>query len=215
MSLPTPTRQWTRHGFVRPVLTAFLLGALTISASAKPKGGIGSPKPEATVVQKGDNWTIIAGGADIWGASDQFHFVSYSGSGNCTLTAKITAVGEVGTHDWAKAGLMIRADESVGSPHATVSVSHCGAIEFLSRNVPGSDTRGEKIPNIALPIFLRIVRTGNDFAASYSQDGKTWISVGQPRTVAMKQSALGGMAVVSHADGVPCTAVFSNFVMKR
>jgi len=216
MSRLSSTNNGPHCGFFRPLVAALIGGALVLSASARPpKGAIGSPKPDATVVQKGDTWTIIAGGADIWGQSDQCHFVSYASSGNCTLTAKITAIGEVGAHDWSKAALMIRADDSVGSPHASISVSHCGAVEFLTRNVPGADTRTEKIPNIALPIFVRIARTGNDFAAAYSQDGKTWINVGQPKTVAMKPSALAGMAVTSHADGSPVTAVFSNFVMKR
>lgn len=216
MSRLSSTNHGPHCGFFRPLLTALLSGSLALSASAKPpKGAIGAPKPDATVVQKSDSWTITAGGADIWGQSDQFHFVSYPSSGNCTLTAKITSVGEAGTHDWAKAALMIRADESVGSPHASISISHCGAVEFLTRNTLGADTRSEKLPNMALPLFVRIARTGSDFAASYSQDGKTWINVGQPKTVAMKQSALAGMAVTSHADGSPVTAVFSNFVMKR
>ena len=215
MSLQTSANQGTHPGFVRPILTALLSGALAVSAVAKPKGGIGSPKPEGTVVQKGDTWTITAGGADIYGPSDQFHFVSNSASGNCTLTAKITELTEAGTNDRAKAGLMIRAEESVGSPHATIVFSRRGGLEFLTRNVPGADTRSEKVPYSALPIFVRIVRTGNDFMASYSEDGKTWNNVGVPKTVAMKPSALAGMAVTSHVDGVPCTAVFSNFLMKR
>src|SRR5215212_2750782 len=120
--------------FRRSSLAALLTGLLALSASGKNKGDIGSPKPEGKSVQRGDVWEITAGGADIFGPSDQFHFVSNSASGNCTLTAKIVSVGESGCQDWAKAGLMIRADESVGSPHATVAISHAGTIAFLIRN---------------------------------------------------------------------------------
>lgn len=202
-------------GIVRSLVIMLLSGALVLPALAKPKGGIGNPKPEGTAEQKGDTWTITGGGADIWGPSDQFHFVSYTSSGNCTLTVKIVSVGDASTHDWAKAGIMIRADESVGSPHALISVSKCNAIEFIWRNVPGADCRSEKLPNMSLPLFLKLARTGNDFTASYSQDGKSWNVIGGPRTLQMKASALAGMAVTSHADGTPCTGVFSNFSMKR
>ncbi|MES2569390.1 MAG: DUF1349 domain-containing protein [Verrucomicrobiota bacterium] len=192
-----------------------LTGTFTLTAFAKSKGGIGSPKPEGSVVQSGQTWTVTGGGADIFGPSDQFHFVSNSASGNCTLTAKVMSVGDDTAHDWAKAALMIRADDGVGAPHASISVSHGGTIEFLTRNMAGGDTKSTAVPNMAAPVFLRIVRTGNDFAASYSQDGKQWTAVGMTMTVPMKNAALAGMAVTSHADGVACKAVFSNFVMKR
>jgi len=201
--------------FQRSSLAALLTGLLALSASAKNKGDIGSPKPEGKSVQRGEIWEITGGGADISGPSDQFHFVNNSASGNCTLTAKIVSVGESGCHEWAKAGLMIRADESVGSPHATIAISYKGTLAFLTRTTPGGDTRSEKLPNATLPIFLRLERKGNDFTSSYSQDGKTWVMVGKTMTVPMKPASLAGMAVTSHYDGIACTSVFSNFVMKR
>ena len=199
----------------RSIITVLLTSAIALTAFAKPKGGIGNPKPEGTVVQKGDTWTITGGGADIWGPSDQFHFASNTVSGNCSLTTKVESLGDTGTHDWAKAGLMIRADESVGSTHASVSISRCGAIEFIRRSAIGGMATSDKITNVTFPVYLRIVRKGNDFTASYSQDGKEWMNIGMQMTVPMKQSALAGMAVTSHADGVPCTAIFSGYAMRR
>ena len=204
-----------RPGFARSLVTALLAGAVALTAFAKPKGSIGNAKPDGTAVQKGDTWTVTGGGADIWGPSDQFHFVSNTVSGNCSLTAKIESIGDGNAHDWAKAGLMIRADESVGSPHASISISHCGAIEFIRRVAIGQDSTSDKIHNVALPIWVRITRKGNDFTAAYSQDGKEWTNIGMQMTVPMKQSALAGMAVTSHNDGTPCTAVFSRYTMKR
>jgi len=213
--MTTQNLRQIRRAFHRPSLAAILISALALTASAKNKGDIGSPRPEGKSAQQGDNWTVTGGGSDIFGVSDQFHFVSNPASGNCTLTAKIVSVGEAGCHDWAKAALMIRADESVGAPHASISISHAGTIAFLTRTNPGGDTRSEKVPQITFPIFLKIERKGNDFTSSYSQDGKTWTMVGKTMTVPMKTASLAGMAVTSHSDGNPCTAVFSNFMMKR
>jgi regulation of enolase protein 1 (concanavalin A-like superfamily) len=196
-------------------VAVLLTGTIALTSWARPKGSIGGAKPEGTAVQKGDTWTVTGGGADIWGPSDQFHFVSNTVSGNCSLTAKVESLGDLNTHDWAKAALMIRADESVGATHASVGISRCGAIEFIRRSVVGGNATSDKITNVMLPVYLRIVRKGNDFTASYSTDGKEWQNIGMQMTVPMKQSALAGMAVTSHADGTPCTAVFSGYTMKR
>jgi regulation of enolase protein 1 (concanavalin A-like superfamily) len=206
---------FSRRVFRGSLLAAAFTGILALDALAKNKGDIGSPKPEGKSLQKGDQWVVTGGGADIFGPSDQFHFASTSASGNCTMTAKIVSVGESGTHDWAKAALMIRADDSVGAPHATVAVSHAGTVAFLIRTTPGGDTRSEKVPGVSLPIYLKLERKGDDFTSSYSADGKTWTMVGKTMTVPMKPASLAGMAVTSHADGVACTAVFSNYMIRR
>jgi|GEM_PF-3682675 len=204
-----------RGKFYLPFLAAVLTGVLPLSASAKSKGDIGSPKPEGKSVQQGDTWTLTGGGADIFGLSDQFHFESTSASGNCALSAKVVSLGADGCQDWAKAALMIRADESVGAPHATISISHGGTIAFLTRTTPGGDTHSEKLPKMSFPISLRLERKGDDFTSSYSLDGKKWTTVGKTMTVPMKPASLAGMAVTSHADGTACTAVFSNYVLRR
>ena len=213
--MTTPNPMIPRRPFHPAILAAILAGALALNASAKQKGDIGTPKPEGKSVQQGDLWTVTGGGADIFGPSDQFHFVSSPASGNCVLSAKIVSIGDASAQDWAKAALMIRADESVGAPHATISISHAGTIAFLTRTTPGGDTRSEKVPGASLPIFLRIERKGDDFTSSYSSDGKKWTMVGKTMTVPMKPASIAGMAVTSHADGNPCTAVFSNYVMRR
>jgi regulation of enolase protein 1 (concanavalin A-like superfamily) len=199
----------------RSLSLAALLGMLSLSASAKNKGDIGSPKPEGKSSQQGDTWTVTGGGADIFGVSDQFHFMSMSASGNSVLSAKVMSVGEPGAHEWAKGGLMIRADEGVGAPHACIAVSHSGNVVFLTRTMPGGDTRSEKVSKKSFPIFLRLERKGNDFTGSYSEDGKSWLMVGKTMTVPMKPSTIAGLAVSSHSDGVGCTAVFSNFLIRR
>jgi hypothetical protein len=147
---------FTRHVVRGPLLAAVFAGALALSATAKNKGDIGSPRPDGKAVQKGDEWQITGGGADIFGVSDQFFFASNPASGNCLLTVKVMSVGDSGTHDWAKGGLMIRADESVGAPHATIAISHGGTLAFLTRSTPGGDTRSEKLPGKSFPIYLKL-----------------------------------------------------------
>ena len=55
----------------------------------------------------------------------------------------------------------------------------------------------------------------NERMTFHGSDGKEWLNLGMAMTVPMKQSALAGMAVTSHADGVPCTAVFSGYSLRR
>jgi regulation of enolase protein 1 (concanavalin A-like superfamily) len=204
-----------RPAFCRPFLIAVLSGTLALTAAANTKGDIGAPQPAGKTVQQGSLWMVTGGGADFSGSADQFHFASSPFSGDCTMSAKIFSVGDESAHEWAKAALMVRADDSVGSPHASVAMGHGGIPVFLIRSTPRGNTRSERAPKMSFPIYLRLIRQRDDFTASYSQDGKTWVQIGKTATVPMKPECLAGMAVTSHTNGMACTAAFSDYVLKR
>src|SRR5262249_29387275 len=52
-------------------------------------------------------WTVSGSGADIWGSTDYFHFVSQpiGFQNSATIVARVLA--EQNTHQFAKAGVMI------------------------------------------------------------------------------------------------------------
>lgn len=110
---------------------------------------------------------------------------------------------------------MVRADTAVGSPHASVFVTHKMGLSFQWRNGPGSTTTSAKIPAITTPIWVKLERHENDFSAFYSDDGKKWTQIGSTQTVVMKKSALAGLAVTAHCSTAACTAKFKSFLVKR
>src|SRR4029453_8723191 len=51
-------------------------------------------------------YTVIGGGADIWGSADAFHFAYQTLVGDGQITARVGT--QESTAGWAKAGVMIR-----------------------------------------------------------------------------------------------------------
>jgi hypothetical protein len=200
---------------LRPVFRASLLIIVLFSAAIADGENvdIGNPTPAGSTAQAGDGWTIVGGGADIWGTSDQFHFSHQTISGSGAVSAKVECVGD--SDPWAKGGVMIRADTAVGSPHASVFATHGMGVSFLWRTAVGGPSVSAKVPAVVLPVWVKLERHENDFTGFYSEDGKKWTQIGTTQTVMMKKGALAGLAVSSHSKGTACTAKFRSFYIKR
>jgi hypothetical protein len=81
----------------------------------------GIPASVGSFTQNGQNYTMTAGGEDIWGTADQFHFAYKQLSGIGSITARVVSISN--TDPWAKAGVMIRESLEPGSSHAAVVVT--------------------------------------------------------------------------------------------
>lgn len=194
---------------ITPLLVVTLLSAAIASESID----IGNPTTAGSTSQSGDEWTIVAGGNDIWGTSDQFHFSHQTISGSGALTVKVESVSD--SDPWAKAGVMARADTAVGAPNAAVFVTPGNGVTFQWRNTPGGPTTSTKVPGVTAPMWVKLERRENDFSAFYSDDGRKWTQIGATQTVVMKKSALAGLAVTAHSPGASCTAKLKSFLVKR
>jgi hypothetical protein len=192
-----------------PLLVAIVLSA----ALAGENIDIGNPSSAGSTIQSGDDWTITAGGTDIWGTSDQFRFSHQSISGSGALTVKVESVSD--SDPWAKAGVMIRADTAVGAPHASAFVTNKMGVSFLWRTSPGGATTSAKLPAVVAPVWLKLERHENDFSAFYSADGKKWSQIGATQTIVMKKAAIAGLAVTAHSSAQTCTAKLKSFLIKR
>ena len=73
-------------------------------------------------------FTVNGGGADIWGGSDQFNYVSQPLTGNGTIVARVTSQSD--TDPWAKAGVMIKQSTTSGSSYALLGVTPGNGIAF-------------------------------------------------------------------------------------
>jgi hypothetical protein len=148
---------------------------------------------------------VEGSGADVWGTGDGFRFVYRTLSGDGTLTTRVTSLER--THDWAKAGLMIRASTAADAPHAFMFVSGARGIAFQRRATAGAVTTHSDGGTGTAPVWLRIERTGDTISGFRSGDGVSWTIVGT-EVIPMGADALLGFAVTSHRDGTLATAVF-------
>jgi outer membrane lipoprotein-sorting protein len=164
---------------------------------------IGSPIPVGSQsYDPGSNtWTINAGGSDITGTADQFHFVWQTLAGDGSISAQV--VSQTNSSANAKAGVMFRASTDPGSPNYAVLVSPGAGIKVQERSTQGGTTTKLANPSGSIPAYLKVTRSGNTFAAYTSADGVTWTLIpGSTFTMSLGSTLLEGLAVTSHNSGV-------------
>ena len=191
-----------------------LLGAFatdnTAFAQTLPSGwataDIGATGAVGNANGNGESFTVAGAGADIWGNADAFRYVYMTLTGDGSIVAAVTGVQFV--HDWTKAGVMMRATLSAGSPHAMMLVSANKGLAFQRRIAAAAVSSSTSGGTGQAPRFVRLVRAGNTFTASRSTDGVTWTPVGS-ETIAMPPTIYVGLAVSSHVAGVSATATFA------
>ena len=156
-------------------------------------GDIGNVTLAGGATYSKGTFTIEAGGADIWGRSDEFHFVYQSLIGDGQVIARVESLGN--TDNWAKAGVMIRETLAHNSRHAMMIITPMGTTAFQRRTATGAlsvSTAGT--PSVE---WVKLERSGDLVTAYTSAGGTHWQVVGT-ETLAMGTDAYIGLAVTSH-----------------
>jgi hypothetical protein len=150
---------------------------------------------------------VKASGIDIWDVSDAFHFLYQSWTGDGTLVALVTGVGN--TAGFAKAGLMFRETLAPNSRHAMQFIAWSGGLGFQSRTNTGGNTTYTAGSLMTTPYWLKLERVGNTFNGYASLDGTVWTLTGTD-TIAMERTVYVGLAVTAHNNSALNTATFAN-----
>ncbi len=170
---------------------------------------IGSPALTGSQSQNGGTWTIRGAGGDIWGTSDQFHFVWQTLSADGSVRAHITA--QTNTNAWAKAGVMVRQSSDPASAYYAVFVTPGNGIVVQYRATQGGNAQQSAALTGTAPAYLAIGRSGNSYTAYTSSDGVTWTQVAASSvTLSTSGPVLAGMAVTSHNSSALSTAIFDS-----
>ena len=88
---------------------------------------IGGALPPGQDALSNGTWTETAGGGDIWGTADSFHFVSQALGADGIVTARVTA--QQNTDPWAKTGVMLRQSADPGSAFYALYVTPSGQLD--------------------------------------------------------------------------------------
>jgi hypothetical protein len=156
-------------------------------------------------------FTMTAAGADIEGTADQFHFAYRTLTGPGTIIARVDSVEN--THNWAKAGVMIRETLDPDSKNSFLCVTPGNGVSSQQRIDTGASTSHTNQTEITAPHWVKLERdvVGN-FTASHSTNGSSWVPVGGavPLNIPMTSDVYVGLAVTSHAAASTCEAKFSN-----
>lgn len=175
---------------------------------------------------------VAGGGHDIWDNADGFHYVYKQFTGAFDMRANLLSL--TGTHQWAKAVLMVRetldggsrqvnsmATRSDGNGQNNFGMQWRDATNGAS-GWPGSGVNlrdNANYPNA----WLRLVRedaASNEFKAYWSNNGVSWNLMGTYTVPAPAWPATTyvGMAVTSHDNAATAPlaqAVFNQFSVKE
>ena len=179
-------------------------GPLPADWQSKDVGAVGQAGSSSEL---NGTFTVSGAGADIWGASDAFHFAHRPLTGDGSIVAEVSSIQ--GAQPWTKVGVMMRASTQAGAAHALMLVSTGKGLAFQRRTTTGGLTTNTSAGAGVAPRWVRLVRSGSRITASLSADGRTWATAGSD-TFAFPQTALVGLAVSSHDSTRLATGTFAH-----
>jgi len=195
-----------------------MLLSLTASAhSATPNLGIFQDHGDVgTVLHPGsvtydpvsDNYIVSGSGENMWFGQDDFHYLWKKISGDVSLTADISFIGQTGNNH-RKAVLMIRQSLEGNSPSVDVALHGDGLTSLQYRDAIGADTH-EVQSNVSAPRTVRIEKHGAYFYAFVSNKDGMLQPAGASTKLSLTEPFYIGIGVCSHDKDVTEKAIFSN-----
>ncbi len=207
-------------------LVLFLGLTARVAGASFSSTDLGSPKISGRATSTPNGWEVQAGGADIWGTSDQFHFVHQQRTGDFDVMVRVADLTPA--HLYTKAGLMAREALTAESRHLFFVVfsdnrprnKNNGGCELQFREATGGKSQAvypavnpgapPEFP-VAFPnCWLRLRRFGNVFSSFVSTDGKNW-KLYATRRLELPSTLFVGLALTSHDPIATATARFTDF----
>jgi regulation of enolase protein 1 (concanavalin A-like superfamily) len=160
-------------------------------------------------------YTINTPGNGVLSAStaDNFRFiyVPVTNSSNCTVTARLVALGTNTAN--ARVGVMLRADTANQGAIYTAAMANGtgGFIPAYRTTLNSASSTQTAVTTPILPLWFKLERTGDLFRTYSSKDGTNWTNLGATnQTIALGPVVLAGLAVSAKSDGSITTATFDN-----
>ena len=131
------------------LLTLILMLAMANTASAilpplYSSQDIGDDGQPGSADQAGGEWTVAGSGHDIWDDNDDFHYCYKSYTGDLEISARVISITG-GSHEWTKAGVMIRETLADNSAHRFMALSNnqsaAHAAAYQGRATSGSGSQ--------------------------------------------------------------------------
>jgi TolB protein len=203
------TPAWaTRTDGLAPSGTPDAVGIFDQHGDIGPVKTPGSAAYDATT----GTYTVRAAGANMWAASDEFHFVWTRLRGDFILQARVEFLG-AGVDPHRKTGLMVRSSLEPGSPHVNVSRHGDGLTSLQFRRTAGAITE-ETRSELNGPDVLQLQRKGDTYTMSVASFGDPYATK-EITGVTLGDEVYVGIYVCAHNADVSETAVLRNVRLIR
>jgi dipeptidyl aminopeptidase/acylaminoacyl peptidase len=170
-------------------------------------GDVGSPRiaGSATYNAVSQEYTLAAGGVNMWAARDEFHFVWKRMTGDFILQARVEFVGK-GVEPHRKAALIVRPSQEADAPYVDGVVHGDGLTSLQFRRATGAIT--EQIESAAKGAdVIQLERKGNTYTFSAARFGDPFTTSELP-DLSLGDEVLVGLALCSHNPDVVERAIF-------
>jgi len=157
------------------------------------------------------NFNLLASGSDIWEAADSFHFASRTLNGDGSIVTRVVSVQY--TDPWAKAGVMVRENNSPGAKYVFMGFTGQGGSVLQSRAAADGASASAAGPEAKLPHWFKLARSGNVFNGFVSADGTNWLAAGSV-TNALNKNLSIGLALTAHNNAVLNSTLYDHVTVK-
>ncbi len=153
-------------------------------------------------------YKITGSGADIWGRSDQFHFLGREISGDFAVTATARFLTDGISH--RKAVIMLRKSTDPDAAYVDLALHGDGTPVVQFRTAKGDTTNTVDLVTEGPGVWkLKLLRQGSTVTFWAAKDGAPLRELGHT-TTGIGNPVLLGLGVSSHSQTAINTVVFSN-----
>jgi hypothetical protein len=154
----------------------------------------------------GSTWTVSGSGVDPSEASDRYHYVYRTLTGDGIIAARVAT--QQNSNGWERASVMIRSTLAPGSPNASMLVTAANGLWYGRRLNSDDVTAYTFAGSETAPVWIGLMRTGQLIEAFSSSDGVNWTWIGGDTFSSMPGPVYVGLAVTSLDDNRFTTATF-------
>lgn len=199
---------------IRTASVAAIFASVALGAAPAPIGifdgqeDVGAPAiaGSASYDEAAKTYTVTAGGTNMWGARDEFHFVWKRMKGDFTLAAE-GAFPREGVDPHRKLGLIVRTSLDPASAYVDAAVHGNGLTALQYRRAAGAETQ-EVRSTVMATKHIELTRHGHTYTMSVGgRDAPTPTVL---EDVDLGDEVYAGIFVCSHNPKVSETAVFRN-----
>jgi Tol biopolymer transport system component len=177
-------------------------------------GDVGSPKITGSALYNAvsQEYTLSAGGVNMWAQRDEFHFVWKKMTGDFIIQTRVELIGK-GVDPHRKLGLMIRPNQDFDAPYVDGMVHGDGLTSLQFRRTKGAIT--EQVQSTVKGAdIIQLERKGQTYIFSAARFGEPFTE-SQISDVNLGDEVLVGLALCSHNPDVTERGIFRDVRITR
>jgi hypothetical protein len=194
--------------YVAPSMNASNPATFQVTSQPLPVGwqdqDVGLVGVAGSATYSNGTFTVKGAGTSAWGTADGINFAYQTLTGDGSIVARVVSVSSS-----SAGGVMIRETLNAGSTEVFTTFYGQNIYMNYRASTEGSTNQaGGGI--VALPYWVKVVRSGSTLSGYGSSDGVNWVQLGASQTIAMAQNVYIGLAVSSGNTANLATATFDN-----